>query len=225
MTAVDLFAGPRLAPDAPTGLGQMMAGFKRSGLTPRRALDYYPTPVEATEALIAAERAAIVGRGQIWEPCGRGGAIAQILNHHSVTTVATDIVADPTNAVAAADLLAVKTPLARRVVTNMPFAIARPMIVHLWETLAIDYMALLFKASFMNCDKAADLWRAGLGNTRRWDLSWRLDFTGGGRPVMDCAWFIWDRLDPTPHIGVLDRNGPVTPRPTLIRMNPHGDDQ
>lgn len=205
---IDLFDGPRLAPDAPTGLGQMMAGFKRGGVTPRRALDYYPTPIEATAALVAAEGDAI-GAGPIWEPCGRGGAIARVLHGHGIATIATDIVPDPENDVAGIDLFAVESAPARRVVSNLPFAISRPMIVHLWETLAVDYMALLFKASFMHCDKSADLWRAGLGNTRRWDLSWRLDFTGGGRPVMDCTWFIWDRIDPRPAIGLLDRNGPV----------------
>lgn len=211
----DLFDGPRLAPDAPTGLGQAMQGFKRAGTTPRRALDYYPTPDDATEALWAAEGAAI-GAGPVWEPCGRGGAIARVLQGRGVTTIATDIVADPANDCAGIDLFAVRSAPARRVVTNLPFAISRAMIVHLWETLAIDYLAVLHKASFMHCGEAAKLWQAGLGCTRRWDLSWRLDFTGGGRPVMDCSWYIWDRIDPTPAIGLLDRNGPVVPLQRLL---------
>lgn len=192
-----------------------MAGFKRGGVTPRRALDYYPTPMEATRALLAAEGASIAADAVVWEPCGRGGAIADVLLDAGMSVLATDIIGDPAHDVAEADLFTVRCAPARRVVSNLPFAVARPMIVHLWETLQVDYMALLFKASFMNSDASADLWRAGLGNTRRWDLSWRLDFTGGGRPVMDCAWYIWDRLDPTPAIGLLDRDGPVVPRSRL----------
>lgn len=209
----DLFAGPKLAGDAPRGLGRAMAG---DGKTPRRALDFYPTPAEATRAIIAAERAALTRYPLIWEPCGRGGAIARELQAAGMATIATDIVADPANHVAAADLLAVRRLLAPAVLTNPPFALARRMIAHLWRDLAVDYLALLLKTTFWSCGESAALERAGLGATRRWELTWRLDFSGGGSPVMDCTWFVWDRRSPARGFGLLDRDGPVTPIAGLL---------
>jgi hypothetical protein len=166
----------QLAPDAPRGLGAAMVGGQiRSLKAKRRALDYYPTPPEATRALFAAE-AASIGAGPVWEPCGRGGAIARVLAASGVRVVASDIVADPANDVAQADLMAVRHAPARKIVTNLPFAPARAMVAHLWTLPDVDYMAALFKATWLSCGKGAALWRAGLAPTRRYDLTWRLDF-------------------------------------------------
>lgn len=205
---VDLFDGPQLAPDAPRGLGRAMAG---DGKVARRPRDYYPTPAEATRALLVAElQRWPAGDTAFWEPCGRGGAIARVaLAEFGLTSIATDIVEDPDNDVDAADLFAVKVAPARRVVSNLPFVIARPMVAHLWGVLQLDYMALLFKTTFLNCGESAALWRAGFAPTRRWDLTWRLDFLDLGNPTMDCTWLVWDRIDCTPAFGLLDRAGPV----------------
>lgn len=208
---VDLFDGPQLAPPAPRGLGRAMAG---DGKVARRARDYYPTPPEATRALLIAEwahwRDRVGMQAAFWEPCGRGGAIAQVAREaFGLRCVATDIVADPANDVAALDLFAVRAAPVDRVLTNLPFALARPMVGHLWTTLRLDYMALLFKTTWLNCGKSADLWRAGLAPTRRWDLTWRLDFLDLGDPTMDCTWLVWDRIDTRQAFGLLDRAGPV----------------
>lgn len=184
--------------------------------TARRALDFYPTPSEATRAFLAAERGAIVPHGMVWEPCGRGGAIARELELVQLRTVASDIVADPTNGVAGADLLLERSAWAPAVVTNPPFALARPMIVHLWGTLHVDYLALLLKTQFWNSGKSAALWRDGFRPTRRWDITWRIDFTGAGDPVMSVSWFVWDRRDPREAMGLLDRDGPVGAAPRLL---------
>jgi hypothetical protein len=183
------------------------------GKTARRPLDFYPTPAEATHALLVAERPWQAGwvddDPAFWEPCGRGGAIARVARSFGLRSIATDIVADPANDVAAQDLLAVRHAPVQRAISNLPFAVARPMVAHLWGVLQLDYLALLFKATFLNCGESAALWRAGLAPTRRWDVTWRLDFTDGGAPVMDCVWLVWDRHDPVQRFGLLDRAGPV----------------
>jgi hypothetical protein len=208
---IDLFDGQQLAPDAPRGLGRAMVG---DGKRKRRARDYYPTPTEATRALLIAERpywgeAAACGPA-FWEPCGRGGAIARVaLDEFGLTSIATDIVGDPAHDVDEQDLLAVRTAPASRVVSNLPFALARPMVAHLWGVLQLDYMALLFKTTFLNCGESAALWRAGLAPNRRWDCTWRIDFTDEGNPTMDCTWLVWDRLHAGQRFGLLDRGGPV----------------
>ncbi len=57
MGSADLFASCQLAVDAPAGLGKAMVGGGEK--VKRRAHDYYPTPREATIALLKAELGAI----------------------------------------------------------------------------------------------------------------------------------------------------------------------
>ena len=211
---LNLFPGEQLAGDAPRGLGKQMTG--GGDKVKRRPLDYYPTPPEATRALIAAERPWLRRYRTIWEPCGRGGAIARELAAQQWATHATDLVPDPANDCAGADLFSIKTAPHPAVVTNFPFALARPMICHLWGVLEVEYIAALFKATFLNCGESAVLEREGMGATRRWDVTWRLDFTDQGNPTMDCVWLVWDRVDPVRHWGLLDRAGPVMPVRGLV---------
>lgn len=202
----DLFSH-QLAPDGVRGLGAAIAGGNPK--VARRAHDFYPTPPDATRALIVAEMDHLRGR-TIWEPCARGGAILRVLREHSLRSIGTDIVADPEHGVTGQDLLTATVAHSTHVLTNMPFALARRMVGHLWNGLRVDYMALLFKVQFLNCGKGAALY-ASCPPTRRWDLTWRLDFTGGGNPTMDCCWLVWDRGANQRDFGLLNKSGPVLP--------------
>ncbi|HEV2746302.1 MAG TPA: hypothetical protein VGW34_03265 [Allosphingosinicella sp.] len=232
---MDMFSGPQLARDEVTGLGSAMAGGKgKLAKTRRRALDFYPTPPECTRALLIAERRAIVAHGAtVWECCGRGGAVARVLAEFMLGSIATDLVADPDNDCAGADVLAVREALAAIVVTNPPFAIAARIIAHLLGQLGIAYLALLLKTSFWSTDTEGrgriGLWRH-FPPSRRWDLTWRPDFLEGegrrkGRgSTMNVSWFIWDSKAPANDLppgmvpfGLLSRTGPVAgPRPDLF---------
>lgn len=117
----DLFTGPQLAPDSPRGLGRIMAG--DGDKTKRHALDFYPTPAEATRALLRAEMPFLADRVGVepgfWEPCGRGGAIARVAaDEFGLSAIATDIVADPANAVDQLDLLTAHAALSPFVISN-----------------------------------------------------------------------------------------------------------
>lgn len=185
---------PQLAGDAPRGLGRAIAGGGEKAK--RRANDYYPTPRAATEALLRHEaefiRAWLVAAGgAVWEPCGRGGAIGRVLADQGFAVVATDIVADPAHDVVGLDLLQADVPLGLVVMTNPPFALAADMIVHLLARLKVRYLALLLKSTFWQADNRQSL-LADHPPARRYDLAWRLDFTGGGSPTMECSWFVWD---------------------------------
>lgn len=213
---MDLLGDP-LARDEVTGLGAAMAGGKaRLSKTARRARDYYPTPPEATRALIVAESAAILAHGTaIWEPCGYGGAIVRELDGagHGFRTIASDICADPAHRVAEADLLAVRTAWAPIVITNPPFALAGRMIEHMLGGLRVDYLALLLKTQFWSTN-SEDRGRLGLWRRfppqRRWDCTWRVDFTGGRASTMNVSWFIWDAEHIGPRTwGLLTPSGPA----------------
>jgi hypothetical protein len=227
MSGLDLF--PRqLAPDAVTGLGTAMAGGKGKlnlAKTARTPLDYYPTPPEATRALWLAEREHIARHGaRAWEPCGRGGAIARILQAAGLHVTASDIVPDPANAVVAGDIFVFGEAPAPIAITNPPFAHAGRIIDHLLGRLHVPYLALLLKTTFFSTDTADRGHVARFATYRpsmRWDMTWRVDFTGGGNSTMNCSWFIWDMLrPPTDPLGwgLLQRDGPVRARADLFNQ-------
>lgn len=186
-------SGPALAGPAPRGLGRMMAG--DSGKVERRWGDYYPTPPAATQALLRVEGQCIanLSKGRpVWEPCARGGAILREIEAYGLPWVGTDIVQDLDNGVTRLDLLEAKTARSKVVVTNPPFALAPEMIVHLLDRLKVEYLALLLKATFFHADERRELFRQHRP-ARIHALTWRLDFKGQGAPVMECAWFVWQR--------------------------------
>ena len=49
---------------------------------------------------------------------------------------------------------------------------------------------MLLKATFPNAAKRIALFEEH-PPSRVLPLGWRLDFTGGGNPTMDCTWFCW----------------------------------
>ncbi|WP_340265426.1 hypothetical protein [Sphingobium mellinum] len=188
-----LFPEPPIAGPAPLGLGRMMTG--GGAKVDRQGNDYYPTPATVTRALIAAEREALLtmcdGHHPVWEPCGRGGAIAKELRVAGFPTVASDLIADPDNLVAPQDLLLCQEAWSPVVVTNPPFALAEEMIRHLLVDLHCTYVAMLLKASFWHAQARTGLWRQRQPQ-RIWALNWRPDFLGKGAPTMEVIWCVWD---------------------------------
>ncbi|MGE6693334.1 hypothetical protein ACQKE8_12925 [Sphingobium limneticum] len=187
-----LFPEPAIAGPAPKGLGRMMTGGAK---VERQGNDYYPTPPTVTKAFLAVERAhlrdAVDLEHPVWEPCGRGGAIAAELAAAGFATIATDLVADPANRVTEQNILTCQRQLSPVAVTNPPFAIAADIIRHLLGELDCHYVALLLKSSFWHAEVRTGLWRRHTPS-RIYALNWRPDFLGQGNPVMDVIWCVWD---------------------------------
>ena len=82
----------------------------------RAAYEFYPTPPEATRALLAAHRF----EGDIWEPACGQGHIAKVLSTAGYAVVPTDLVdygyGEPNR-----DFLAESRPRARNIITNPPY--------------------------------------------------------------------------------------------------------
>lgn len=202
----------------PIGLGTAMIGAKgRLAKGERRKDDYYPTPAEATHALMLAEGQAIAaararhGATHAWEPCGRGGAIARVAAAHGIKMVATDLVADPANLVAQADALLTRRALSPVVITNPPYGnFPLAFIHHMLFALDVDYMALLLKGNWWHQGAAIALWNRRRP-AREHKLTWRLDFEGAGNPVMTFSWFVWDKsaLPGICTTNLLTRDGPA----------------
>lgn len=78
--------------------------------------EFYPTPPEATRALLSVERF----EGSIWEPACGEGAIASVLTEAGHKVVATDLV-DYGFGISGVDFLKETRARARHIVTNPPY--------------------------------------------------------------------------------------------------------
>lgn len=186
-----LFPEVPIAAASPKGLGRMMAGGAK---VERQGNDYYATPATVTRAFLAAEREQLqdaVDMDAIWEPCGRGGAIAAELAAAGFLTIATDLIADPAHRVTEQNVLTCPRALSRVAVTNPPFAIAAEIIRHLLGELDCHYVALLLKSTFWHAETRTGLWRRHTPS-RIYALNWRPDFLGLGNPTMEVIWCVWD---------------------------------
>jgi len=94
---------------------------RRSSSAPSRRFrraehDFYPTPPEATRALLSVE----TFNGSIWEPACGDGAIASILKDDDYHVVATDLI-DRGFGIGGIDFLKEDRPRARNIITNPPY--------------------------------------------------------------------------------------------------------
>jgi predicted RNA methylase len=110
MTTSRIIIGSRRSAPVPSA-----TGVTRS--VPRRLPnEFYPTPPEATRALLSVE----TFEGSIWEPACGEGAIARELAAAGNTVVASDLV-DYGFGISGVDFLKETRPRARHIVTNPPY--------------------------------------------------------------------------------------------------------
>lgn len=167
-----------------SSLGVMIAG----GGGNRRENDFYPTPREATVALLP-----LIADWPkaVWEPACGDGAMARVLEGAGYDVLASDLVDRGYGDACFNFLFDYWQGAPRPIITNPPFKLAAQFIERADE-LGATHLALLLKASFWNAASRLKTWDRWAPYARR-DLTWRLDFDGRGAPTMDCAWFLWDR--------------------------------
>jgi hypothetical protein len=178
-------------------LGAAMVG----GNGNREKDDFYPTPPEATVALMLAVRLAPC----IWEPACGDGAMCRVLEAVGHKVVATDLI-DRGYGRGGVDFLQQSEPFDGDIATNPPFKTAAAFIEHS-ATLAARRFFLL-KVSFWNAARRMKLFTEHPPSLVM-PLTWRLDFTGGGAPTMDCMWCAW---------GTPERGFKPLPRPGAAVM-------
>lgn len=165
-------------------LGAAIAG----GNGTRREGDFYPTPLECTNTLLANEAEHIRRHGMtVSEPACGDGALARVLEKWGFVVDASDL-HDRGYGRSGVDFT--RTAPGPVVVTNPPFDCADALIA-MGEMFDVRYMALLLKATFWNAKKRKaqfDRWKPAA----LYPLTWRVDFTGQGRPTMDVQWVVWD---------------------------------
>ncbi len=174
------------------GLGIVEAGDQAD----RHPDDFYGSEDEAP-ATVALERwllphAAHNDDLTFWDPACGAGRIAKTLRRTTGRSVAATDLHDRgwDGAATGVDFLqTTETMPNTMIVSNPPFRLAREFIEHA-QRLAPFGVAFLLKATYWQAARMLGLWHTHMPRFVL-PLTWRVDFTGQGSPVMECAWFVW----------------------------------
>lgn len=154
--------------------------------------DFYPTPPEATLALLSKVRF----EGRIWEPaCGRGD-ISEVLIKQGYSVVSTDLI-DRGYGYGGIDFLTNWSRLAPNIITNPPYKLAQEFAEHALIDLRVDKLCLLLKLAFLEGVERAKFFNL---YPPKWVyvFSKRLTMTKNGEEkrssgMIAFAWYVWER--------------------------------
>lgn len=163
-----------------------------STTTKRRALDFYPTPPEATHALM--QFLDLPEYFSVWEPACGDGSMSEVLKKYVANVLSTDL-RDTGYGKGQIDFLEATTGPGNfkpdAIITNPPFAVSERFIRKALKHSSI--VAMLLKSQYWHAAKRYPLFEA---NTPAYvlPLTWRPDFRNGelgGSPTMEVAWTVW----------------------------------
>ena len=157
----------------------------------RSKTDFYPTPPDATEALLnfMDERGMLDPFDRIWEPACGDGAMAKVFMNNGYLTTATDLYPSDYHP-GGVDFLATEKDC-DWIITNPPFSQAEAFIRRALEL--GKPCAFLLKSQFWHAKKRLELFREN-PPTYVLPLTWRPDFLQGkksGSPTMEVLWTVW----------------------------------
>lgn len=149
--------------------------------------DFYPTPPEVTTALL--EILDIPSEEKIWEPACGENHMVNVMRKAGYEVIATDIQTGT-------DFLTAECPECNWIITNPPFSIADKFIERCIEHK--KNFALLLKSQYWHAKKRLELFDK-YSPSWIFPLTWRPDFLfktrGGGSPLMDVMWVVWEKGD------------------------------
>lgn len=152
----------------------------------RRNLDFYPTPPDATIALMDFLN---LKQSNIWECACGNGAMSEILSIYGHNVYSSDLATDfgESNV----NFLETYKEGFDWIITNPPFNISQEFITHAL-TLS-DNVAMLLKSQYWHAKKRFNLFEKNKPSYIL-PLTWRPDFLGGekgGSPTMEVIWTVW----------------------------------
>lgn len=151
----------------------------------REGSDYYPTPPEATQALI--NFLGLESGTRVWEPaCGEGHMVS-VLEKNGLVVTKSDLMYGE-------DFLKIPFRECEWIITNPPFSLSEQFIRRCKE---YDRpFALLLKSQYWHAKKRLSIFRE-THPSYICPLTWRPDFMfgkrGKGSPLMDVMWVVWDK--------------------------------
>lgn len=150
----------------------------------RRDNDFYPTPPECTVALLnfLEERFLIKPGDTIWEPACGDGAMSSVMQSKGYSVIGTDIIYGQ-------DYLTFDIDSDPDwIITNPPFSVAQEFISR--SASKKKPFALLLKSQYWHSAKRLKVFQE-FRPAFVLPLTWRPDFTGNGRSLLDMTWVVW----------------------------------
>ena len=150
----------------------------------RNASDFYPTPPEATQALL--DFLMLPKGTTVWEPACGEGHMVEVLKQNGLEVIGTDIQTGT-------DFLQEDPPDGVLwIITNPPFSLAEQFIRKANEH-NVPF-AMLLKSQYWHAAKRVSLF-SDITPAYVLPLTWRPDFLfktrGKGAPLMDVIWCVW----------------------------------
>lgn len=150
----------------------------------RNASDFYPTPPEATQALLNFLR--LPEGTTVWEPACGEGHMVEVMEQNRLEVIGTDIQTGT-------DFLKAEAPDGVEwIITNPPFSLAEEFIRKSAEH-RLPF-AMLLKSQYWHAAKRVALFST-ITPAYVLPLTWRPDFLfktrGKGSPLMDVIWCVW----------------------------------
>ena len=150
----------------------------------RQASDFYPTPPEATQALL--DFLKIPVGTVIWEPAVGEGHMAKVMEKNGLRVIGTDIQTGT-------DFLQADFPHGVNwIITNPPFSLAEEFI-RTASKHGVPF-AMLLKSQYWHAARRVALF-SQVTPSYVLPLTWRPDFMfgtrGSGSPLMDVIWCVW----------------------------------
>lgn len=156
----------------------------------RNESDYYPTPPEATIALM--DYLSLPDGSVIWECACGDGHMSETLKALGYGVVSTEF-RHTGYGIGGIDFLICDPQPCDWIITNPPFKLAEDFIARC-HALGRPF-ALLLKSQFWHAKRRYKLFQE-VKPSAVLPLTWRPDFMfkqrGGGSPLMDCIWCVWD---------------------------------
>lgn len=166
--------------------------------------DFYPTPPEATKALLRMETFG----GTIWEPACGDGAISKILEVRGYTVKSSDLVNRGYGESPVDFLSCQKLEKVQSIITNPPYCLAE-QFVKTALSVTTDKVAMLLKLVFLEGISRKPLFET-TPLARVWVFSRRLSMSRKGEPLSNggmlaFAWFVWEHgWKDSPRLGWID---------------------
>ena len=165
------------------------------GYSDKRAKnDFYPTPPEATEALLSRVKFS----ERVWECACGDGAISKVLEKHKHDVISTDLF-DYGYGISGVDFLRTSRKYRKKlgvdtIITNPPYKSAEKFLSQA-HYIGIKTMAMLLKLSFLEGQARKELF-SKLPPSWVFVFSKRLTFNkggieSGGTGMIAFAWFLW----------------------------------
>ncbi len=176
--------------------------------------DFMPTPPEATQAFLAAERDRLRDFPVIWEPAAGDGRMVREFQRAGFEVIVSDLI-DRGCGADICDFFDSVVAASPCLVTNPPYQEVNARdgkgrwVHHAIGKLGVEYMALLLNWSWPCAAGLAEVWER-FPPARIYCCRWKIDFTGEGAPPMTNGWFVWDQAHRgEPVFRVMDRRDPL----------------